>query len=190
MATRDDQSGGPMTAADLAWELRKARDQAARLEERLDDLYWAALRLVGPRAKAGGAGSSDSGTPPGDGVPSRAAAWIARLAVSPRPGGALAVSVNSKPPFKLQPHLGALFLALAEDRGASPDEGVAFKSLPDLADRMAKRLGGRPPRPETINKYIWKLRKVLMRRCGLDAGVIETSRARGRRLAIRRPVNR
>jgi hypothetical protein len=114
--------------------------------------------------------------------------WIAKLKTEQRPDGSLVVFVNNRRPFKLQPHLGALLLALAEDTGLSDDEGVAFKTVGDLAIRMSKRLGTRRLSGDTVNKYVCKLRKELCRRAGLEADVIQTNRRLGRRLAVKRAV--
>jgi hypothetical protein len=108
---------------------------------------------------------------------------------APRTDGSVFVVVKRRRPFVLKPHLGAVFLALAEDPGTSTDEGVGFKTLDDLSRRIAKQ----PQRPclsaATINKYVARLRKELVRR-GIDDGVIQVSRRLGRRLALRKAPRR
>ena len=86
----------------------------------------------------------------------------------------------------LKPHLGGLFLALAEDTGVSDDEGVGFKSLDDLAVRAAKHTGGRVLPVASINKYIHRLRRELIAHAGLTSDVIQSRYRFGRRLAIKR----
>ena len=176
---------------DLIWHMEKLARAAARLEERLDLLVWRARRGLPSGVPC--VANDTAKRPRRPGRPWSAAAtepavWLARLKTEKRPDGSLNVSVNNRRPFVLQPHLGALLLALAEDTGVSDDEGVGFKTVGDLAIRMAKRLGTRRLSADTVNKYICKLRKELSWRAGLDAAVIQTNRRLGRRLALKRPV--
>ena len=111
--------------------------------------------------------------------------WIDQLEASVRADGTVDVVIGKKH-FDLQPHLGALFLALAEDTGTSADEGVGFKTMADLSLRIGKRTGGHAPSRDTLNKYIHKLRHVMAERAGLTDDVIQTNRRLGRRLAVKR----
>jgi hypothetical protein len=177
---------------DLVWHLEKLGRAAARLEERLDLLVWRAR--CGLASHREDVSHSSPKRPPKPSCRRRAAdanpvEWLSSLKTERRPDGSLVVFVNSHRPFVLQPHLGALLLALAEDTGVGDDEGVGFKTVGDLAIRMAKRLGTRRLPSDTINKYVCKLRKELCRRTGLGAGVIQTNRRLGRRLALRRPTS-
>ncbi len=184
----DESAASMKFLRDLAWHLDKLARAASRLEERLDALVWRTRRTV---AESGAAGRSSR---TGRLSPRRAGrapavehvVWIVKLKTEQRPDGSVIVFLNNRRPFKLQPHLGALLLALAEDTGASDDEGVAFKTVEDLAIRMSKRLGTRRLSGETINKYVCRLRKELYRRAGLEADVIQTNRRLGRRLAVKR----
>ena len=179
------EAGHPRrAAANVLWELKQLHNLAIRLEERVGDLYW---DVYGSQAHASSSGADDgrlrargAGRPPLATV-----AWVTKLTSQLRSDGSLLVSLNGKAPFPLQPHLGALLLALAEDTGLSRDEGVGFKTLRDLSVRIGKRTGGRGPSPETINKYVCKLRRKLSR-AGAHADLIQTNRRLGRRLAIKR----
>jgi hypothetical protein len=172
----------------LLWELKQLHTIAVRLEERIDDLYWDLSRR---RAPAPAAAANDGGREPRPGArgtlwsTTAPVAWVTKLTTQQRPDGSLLVSLNGKAPFLLQPHLGALLLALAEDTGMSRDEGVGFKTLRDLSVRIGKLTGGRGPTPDTINKYVCKLRKQLFR-TGLPNAIIQTNRRLGRRLAVKR----
>jgi hypothetical protein len=117
--------------------------------------------------------------------PARPPEWIEQLEASVRADGTVDVVIDDKH-FDLQPHLGALFLALAEDTGSSGDDGVGFKTMADLSVRIGKRTGGHAPSRDTLNKYIHKLRHVIAERAGLPDDCIQTNRRLGRRLAVRR----
>lgn len=111
--------------------------------------------------------------------------WIESLEWTRRPDGSVEVIVNGVR-VVLKPYLGALFLALAEDAGVSDDEGVGFKTLEALALRMAEITHGRTLGDKTINKYVHRLRRVLIETAGLTSDVIQSRHRLGRRLAIGR----
>jgi hypothetical protein len=187
----DQTAASVKLLGDLAWQLEKLARAAARLEERLDVLVWRARRsLAGTACRvtpSNGGAARRPGSMAGRRTP-EAVVWLVKLKTELRPDGSLVVFVNNRRPFILQPHLGALFLALAEDTGAGDDEGVGFKTVGDLAIRMSKRLGTRRLSGETVNKYVCRLRRELCRKAGLDACVIQTNRRLGRRLAVKRPA--
>jgi len=188
--TPDSSALSVKLLGDLTWHLEKVARAASRLEERLDALAWKTRRAVAE------SGVTQRGCQPCRPKPTHTwhtpdvgpVVWIARLKTEQRPDGSLIVFVNNRRPFALQPHLGALLLALAEDTGVSDDEGVGFKTVGDLAIRMSKRLGTPRLSGDTVNKYVCKLRKELCRRAGLEADVIQTNRRLGRRLAVRRSM--
>jgi len=111
--------------------------------------------------------------------------WIESLLTARNTDGSVEIIVNGTR-IVLKPHLGALFLALAEDTGVSDDEGVGFKTLGALSARMAKLTGGRILPDETINKYVHRLRQDLVDVAGLTSDVIQSRHRLGRRLAVRR----
>jgi hypothetical protein len=111
--------------------------------------------------------------------------WIKSLQTTRNADGSVEVIVN-KVRVVLKPHLGALFLSLAEDTGVSDDEGIGFKTLEQLAARMAEITGGHVLSCETVNKYVYRLRHVLVALAGLTSDVIQTRYRWGRRLAIKR----
>jgi len=175
------------SVGDLLWELKQLHNIAVRLEERIDDLYWDLHhRLVtSPASVANDSGRRHLGAKGTLRPNTMPVAWLESFVARHKPDGSMLVTINAKGPFALQPHLGALLLALAEDTGLSRDEGVAFKTLRDLSTRIAKHTGERPLSPDTINKYIHKLRKVLSR-VGLGGDLIQVHRRLGRRLAVKR----
>lgn len=177
--------------SDLVWHMEKLARAASRLEERLDVLVWKARRgLPGDTCGPAHDAMRRPRRPMRTGCLQRPepTPWLTKLKTERQPDGSLRVFVNNRRPFVLQPHLGALLLALAEDTGVSDDEGVGFKTVGDLAIRMSKRLETKRLSADTINKYVWKLRRELCRCAGLEAGIIQTHRRLGRRLALKRPI--
>lgn len=165
--------------ADFVVLLERLRALAAKLEEAADAL----LFEIGAPPKVDR--QDDGPAPTRNGPPPVPRTWVTALQVAERPGGSLLIVVNGRR-LCLKPHLAPLFLALAEDTGPSRDGGVAFKSLGDLAKRLGRRAGTLSH--ETVNKYIFRLRRVLAQQAGLPPTVIETNVRLGRRLAVKREV--
>ncbi len=171
---------------DLLWSLRKQMIFAGKLEEGLSGLYYSACDALGvepgSRGWRPGEGFVRPSVPPAQ---PRPVAWLALKRTTRRADGSVRVAVKGRRAFVLKPHLAAVFLALAEDTGTSTDEGVGFKTLDDLSRRVAKQTARPCLSSATINKYVARLRKELVRR-GIDARVVQVSRRFGRRLALRK----
>lgn len=177
----------------LLWELRQVHKQLVRLEERVGDLYSRAIAEA-RRNVGGSVGSAPHAASAGAGVATgNAEAAMRSLSVGVRVRSAVAaqrgdgsvwVKVDDARPLLLPPHLGTLWLALAEDTGLSRDEAVAFKSLRALSVRIGKRTGMKGPSANTINKYVCRLRQSLAAH-GVDPEIVQTSRRLGRRVAVR-----
>jgi hypothetical protein len=170
----------------ILWDLRKQMMAAEKLEENLSGLFYGICDAVGiePRAKMGRVNLERAAQPAKPAAP-RPVVWLALARTARRDDGSLLVVVKGREPFLLKPHLGALFLALAEDTGSSTDEGVSFKTLDDLSRRVSKHTERPCLSAATVNKYVARLRKELVRR-GIDGRVIQVSRRLGRRLALRK----
>jgi hypothetical protein len=123
--------------------------------------------------------SAIRGGPP----PSLPPVWISSLSTTRNPDGSIEVVINGAW-LSLKPHLAALFIALAEDSGVAEDEGVGFKTLDELALRMAKLTGGRILPGTTVNKYIHKLRQKFLDIAELPSDVIQSRYPLLRRLAV------
>jgi hypothetical protein len=169
--------------ADLVDKLERLIRAGARFEVQVDDvccLLRDINRGLGPSRSS--VDQSDAALKlPALGSP----VWIESIRASARSDGWVDVVLNGNE-FELPPHLGALLLALLDDSGVGPDGAAAFKTLDDIAVRMSKRIGWRSLSRETVNKYLWKLRKILTREAALPRSVIQTHRYLGRRLAIRK----
>jgi len=172
---------------DLVWKLDKLVRVLDELGILLDDVccglgVFPGESRVPPRKSAGRRSASASGDKP---------IWITSLVTKGRADGWLQVTLGVvregklvKRSFHLQPALGVLFLILAHDRGSTPDEGIGFKPLRDIALEMRDKLGGGLLPNSTISKYLHKVRAAL-RRAGLPASIVQTNRRLGGRLAIR-----
>lgn len=181
----------PIHVVRLPADILDKVERLRRIREREDDLIEDILVAVSGSAPRRPEMSADRSPRPrnrssASAEPRVTVSWIKSVVATERADGSLIVQIDGCR-LVLQPYLGALFLALAADSGLSPDEGVAFKSLDDVATRVAKRTGGPPPCNTTVNKYIHRLRQILVQRAGLTSDAIQTSRRFGRRLAIRRP---
>ncbi len=174
----------PLDFIDKVDRLMKLLDN---IEVLLDDIL---VDVLGPRRQPRHANTgreNDDGRTPVTAI-RHTPDWISKVVARDRGDGVFIVSIGAFR-FQLPPYLAALLLALAEDTGSSPDEGVGFKPLGDLAIRISKHTGNRPLPDETINKYVYRLRTVLVRHAGLTRDAIQTHRAYGRRLAVRRDIH-
>jgi hypothetical protein len=185
--------GRPPERGGLLWELRRVHRRIVSLEEQVGDLY---ARAVAAARRSAAAVDAISPAAPGPRpAGGKLDAWAHPAApghefkcavATPRADGTVAVSLDGARAFLLPPHLGVLWLALAEDTGLSRDQAVGFKSLRDLSVRIGKLTGTRGPSPATINKYICRLRRWLASR-GVDPAIVQANRRLGRRLTIRPP---
>jgi len=164
--------------ADFVPNLRQLQRALDRVDVRIDRIIFAVRKPDTARSTAT-ANDDQTGTPV-----TPPPAWIEHLDAWVRDDGTVDVVIDEKR-FSLQPHLGAVFLALAEDTGGT-DEGVGWKTTTDLCTRVSKRTGGPAPPRDRLNKYIHKLKRVLAERAGLTEDVIQTNRRLGRRLAVKR----
>jgi hypothetical protein len=188
--SRQQRKGPDLLAllGEVLWSLRKQMIVAGKLEEDLSGLFYSTCDALGVEPGTRGWPSvAGGGTahPPGLPAPPRPVAWLALVRTARRTDGSVVVALKGRRPFVLKPHLGAVFLALAEDTGTSTDEGVGFKTLDDLARRIAKQTARPCLSSATINKYVARLRKELVHR-GVHDGAIQVSRRLGRRLALRK----
>lgn len=168
---------------DIPHKIERYRRFREREEDVLEDILMAVAGPSHLRRHAANAVRPRYRQPKAASVPTPS--WIASLETWIRPDGSLAVKIG-RCRFVLPPYLGALLLALADSAGEPRDGGVPFKTLADLAVQVAKRTGGRAPSHATLNKYIHRLRQILVRRAGLTGDAIQSHRQFGRRLAIRR----
>lgn len=147
---------GSLLAAD-----RAAPD--ARMAHRGDDRLSAARRSLQRTAEAG----------------------AATLAVSRRTDDSLEVRVDGGKAFRLPPVLGDLLEILAFDGEPAADGLAGWQSLDEVALRLGKR-SGHDVRRHTATQHVYRLRRELFARGGVNPFLVQTSRRLGVRFALRR----
>lgn len=172
---------------------RRLLERLSRAEELADAL---ALDLEGiERALAGAEG--------GELVPAReresechadrralrrtAEAGIGSLEVVWAVDGAAEVRVDGGKAFRLPAGLGELLEILTLDSGRSDDGLVGWKSLDEVAILLGKR-HGTPVLRHAATQLVYRLRRELFARGAVNPYLVQSSRQRGVRVALRRPL--
>jgi hypothetical protein len=107
------------------------------------------------------------------------------LDIKQRADGSAAVSVNFGETFVVPPVLADLLDILARDTHRGADDLVGWKSLDEVAILLAKRSDRRFTR-HAVTQQVYRLRKVMIERGGLDPELIQTNRRHGVRIALKR----
>jgi hypothetical protein len=120
---------------------------------------------------------------------------VAAVTATPRGDGYWDVTIDTLPPFRLPPLLGGLFDLLAKDNGHDVGDGlIGFKTnsylltelqrrslTPDAAQRRAGRVSAKG-----LAQAVCDLRKRLRRIVLNGDALVQTRRAVGRRVALRK----
>jgi hypothetical protein len=109
----------------------------------------------------------------------------ASLELKPRPDGMTDVLIDGGKQFSLPPALADLISALSVDTGVSDDALVGWKSVKEIAAWLSKQ-SGRPVSKRAITQNVYRLRKELFERGGVNPYLVQTNRRRGLRFALRR----
>jgi hypothetical protein len=107
------------------------------------------------------------------------------LEIKTRPDGMADIRIDGGKQFSLPPTLADLLTALSIDNGLSDDEFVGWKTLGEVAEYLARR-SGRPVTKRAITQNVYRLRKELFDRGGVNPYLVQTNRRRGVRFAFRR----
>ena len=107
------------------------------------------------------------------------------LEIKARPDGMADVRIDGGKQFRLPPTLADLMNALSVDNGVSDDDFVGWKTLGEVAEYLAGR-SGRPVTKRAITQNVYRLRKELFDRGGVNPYLVQTNRRRGVRFALRR----
>jgi len=107
------------------------------------------------------------------------------LEIKPRPDGMADVRIDGGKRFTLPPTLADLMNALSIDNGVSDDDFVGWKTLREVAEYLAGQ-SGRPVTKRAITQNVYRLRKELFDRGGVNPYLVQTNRRRGVRFALRR----
>ena len=132
--------------------------------------------------------------PAGDEAPTRstttkplrylASAGASSLEVRPQPDGAAEVRIDGGKRFTLPPTLADLLSALAMDNSRGDDGLVGWKSLKEIGEYLSRQ-SGKPVGKRAITQNVYRLRKELFERGGVNPYLIQTNRRRGFRFALR-----
>jgi hypothetical protein len=110
------------------------------------------------------------------------------LEIKARPDGMADIRIDGGKQFTLPPALADLMTALSIDNGLSDDAFVGWKSVKEIAEYLARQ-SGRPVTKRTITQNVYRLRKQLFDRGGVNPYLVQTNRRRGVRFALRRKTN-
>lgn len=99
--------------------------------------------------------------------------------------GSFEVSIDGGKSFRLSTALGELLSVLVLDTGRSEDDKVGWKSLDEAAILVSKRLGRRVTR-HALTQNLYRLRKEMFRRGGINPFLVQVNRNRGVRFGVRR----
>ena len=114
-----------------------------------------------------------------------AEAGAGSLELKPRPDGTAEVRIDGGKQFTLPPALADLISALAVDTGVSDDALVGWKSVKEIAAWLSKQ-SGKPVSKRAITQNVYRLRKELFDRGGVNPYLVQTNKRHGLRFALRR----
>lgn len=109
----------------------------------------------------------------------------ASLELTPRLDGMTDVRIDGGKQFTLPPALADLISALSFDNGVTEDALVGWKSVKEIAAWLSKQ-SGKPVSKRAITQNVYRLRKELFDRGGVNPYLVQTNRRRGLRFALRR----
>jgi hypothetical protein len=109
------------------------------------------------------------------------------IEIKSRPDGMADIRIDGGKWFTLPPMLADLLAALSMDNGFSEDAFVAWKPVWEIAEYLNKQSGKRVSK-RAITQSIYRLRKELFDRGGVNPYLVQTNRRRGVRFALRRKI--
>ena len=107
------------------------------------------------------------------------------LDIKRRADGLAEVRIDDGQPFTLPPVLADLLYILAVDTGLTTDELIGWKSLDEVAILLGKNEGRKLAR-HAVTQSIYRLRRELFNRGGINPFLVQTNRRRGVRFALKR----
>lgn len=110
------------------------------------------------------------------------------LEIKARPDGMADIRIDGGKQFTLPPTLADLMTALSIDNGLSDDAFVGWKTVREIAEYLATR-SGKPVTKRAITQNVYRLRKELFDRGGVNPYLVQTNRRRGVRFALRRKTS-
>jgi hypothetical protein len=109
------------------------------------------------------------------------------LEIKSLPDGSAIVRIDGGKEFTLPPMLVDLMSALSIDNGQRDDAFVGWKTVMEVAEFLTKR-SGKPATKRAITQNLYRLRRELFDRGGVNPYLVQTNRRRGLRFALRRRI--
>ncbi|MFY9556903.1 MAG: hypothetical protein WAV47_19505 [Blastocatellia bacterium] len=110
------------------------------------------------------------------------------LEIKTRPDGLADIRIDGGKQFALPPTLADLLTALSIDNGPGDDAFVGWKTVKEVAEYLTRQ-SGKPVSKRAITQNVYRLRKELFDRGGVNPYLVQTNRRRGIRFALRRKPN-
>jgi len=112
-----------------------------------------------------------------------AAAGVRELVIKRHADGSARVSVDGGKAFSLPPALGDLLAVLAVDSGLTADQLIGWKTLDEVTILLSRKTGRTLSR-HAVSQTVYRLRKAVFERGGVNPYLIQTSRRHGLRFAL------
>jgi hypothetical protein len=114
-----------------------------------------------------------------------AEAGVGSVRMLPRSDGSADVLVDGGKQFTLPPTLADLLAILTTSRGWEPRDGlVGWKTLDDIA-RLLEKKSGRTFTLHAVTQQVYRLRREIFERGGVNPWLVQTNRRLGVRFALR-----
>lgn len=171
----------------LVSKISRAEMNASFIEYEMFQLLKMMEDLASEADENGNARLSNAAMPAKENKPLRylAEAGASSLEIRTRPDGMATVRIDGGKQFTLPPALADLITALSIDNGKADDAFVGWKSIKEVAEYLTKQTG-RPVGKRAITQSLYRLRKELFDRGGVNPYLVQTNRRRGMRFALRR----
>jgi hypothetical protein len=113
---------------------------------------------------------------------------VVSVRLAPRSDGSADVAVDEGASFLLPPTLADLLSILASTRNTDPGDGlVGWKTIDEIA-RLLEKKSGRSFSVHAVTQQIYRLRRELFERGGINPWLVQTNRRLGARFALRARV--
>jgi hypothetical protein len=112
---------------------------------------------------------------------------VSLLVIIPRPDGLSDVQIDSGKEFTLPPLLADVLTILAMDSDCIDDGLVGWKTLDEVAILLEKKAGRRFNK-HSVTQTVYRLRKELFSRGGINPYLVQSNRRQGVRFALRRKL--
>jgi len=176
----------------LVTRISKAEMNASFIEYELFQLLKMMEECLDGSEAVGADSGTDSGSEP-QATPTKPLRYLAEsgsasLEIKVRPDGMADIRIDGGKRFVLPPTLADLMTALSIDNGLSDDAFIGWKSLSEIAEYLASQ-SGKPVTKRAITQSVYRLRKELFDRGGVNPYLVQTNRRRGLRFALRRKIS-